>query len=266
MMKNEQLHGKTVVITGASGGLGERIAYMCAENGANLFLLARNEERLVRISTAIREQYQVECTPIVLDVSKYEQIPQTFKRIYEQAGHIDVLVNNAGYGVFAEAGDVQLSDLEGMFSVNALGLIACTKEVIPSMCKRRSGHIINIASQAGKLATPKSSVYSATKHAVLGYTNSLRMEMSRCGVFVTAVNPGPIRTEFFQTADPDGSYLEKLGRFMLEPDKVAGNIVGAMLTNRREINMPRWMNWGGTLHTLMPGVVERLGRKAFFKK
>ncbi|MBS4176425.1 SDR family NAD(P)-dependent oxidoreductase [Lederbergia citrea] len=265
-MKNERLRGKTIVITGASGGLGEQLAYMCAQNGANLYLLARNQEKLDRISASIREQYNVKCTPIALDVSKYDHIPKVFQRIYDQAGEIDVLVNNAGYGVFTEAGEVELADLEGMFAVNVVGLIACTKEVIPFMCKRKSGHIINIASQAGKLATPKSSVYSATKHAVLGYTNSLRMEMSQCGVFVTAVNPGPIRTGFFQTADPDGSYLENLGRFILNPKKVADNIVAAMLTNRREINMPSWMNWVGTLHTLMPNTVERLGRKAFFKK
>ncbi len=117
-------------------------------------------------------------------------------------------MNNAGYGIFAEAEKVEFVDVEGMFAVNVVGLIACTQEVIPFMCKRGSGHIINVASQAGKLATPKSSIYSSTKHAVLGYTNSLRMEMAQRGVFVTAVNPGPIRTEFFQIADPGGSYLQ----------------------------------------------------------
>ena len=197
-LKNERLKGKTVVITGASGGLGEQIATMCAQNGANLYLLARNQERLDQVATSIREQYKVECVTMALDISLHEQIPKVFKRIYEQAGHIDVLVNNAGYGIFAEARDVEMTDLEGMFAVNVVGLIACTKEVIPFMCERKSGHIINIASQAGKLATPKSSVYSATKHAVLGYTNSLRMEMSRYGVFVTAVNPGRFVPSFFK--------------------------------------------------------------------
>lgn len=265
-MKNERLNGKTVVITGASGGLGEQIAYLCAQSGANLFLLARNQEKLEQIAAIIRGKYHVECTAMKLDVSQHGQIPSAFQRIYEQAGQIDVLVNNSGYGVFSEAEDVELADVEGMFAVNVVGLIACTKEVIPSMRKRKSGHIINIASQAGKLATPKSSVYSATKHAVLGFTNSLRMEMSIFGVYVTAVNPGPIRTTFFDKADPGGTYLENLGRFLLDSEKVAATIVSAMLTNRREINLPRWMNWTGTLHTLMPRVVERVGRKAFFKK
>ncbi|MCM3111512.1 SDR family NAD(P)-dependent oxidoreductase [Lederbergia lenta] len=265
-MKNERLNGKIVVITGASGGLGEQIARQCARNGANLYLLARSQERLEQISTSIREQYKVKCTTIRLDITQYEQIPSVFQRIYEEAGKIDVLVNNSGYGIFAEAENIKIADVEGMFAVNVIGLIACTKEVIPSMCKQQSGQIINIASQAGKLATPKSSVYSASKHAVLGFTNSLRMEMSIYGVQVMSVNPGPIRTTFFDKADPSGSYLENLGRYMLDTEKVAANIIASMLTNRREINMPRWMDIAGTLHTLMPRVVERVGRKAFFKK
>ena len=159
-MKNEKLQGKTVVITGASGGLGEQMAYLCAQNGANLFLLARNQVKLNQIAASIRDKYQVECTAMVLDVSKHDEIPCVFRNIFEQAGQIDVLVNNAGYGIFAEAEKVEFVDVEGMFAVNVVGLIACTQEVIPFMCKRGSGHIINVASQAGKLATPKSSIYS----------------------------------------------------------------------------------------------------------
>lgn len=83
-----------------------------------------------------------------------------------------------------------------MFDVNVLGLIACTQQVLPSMLATKGGHIINIASQAGKIATPKSSTYSATKHAVLGYSNSLRMEVAPQGVYITTVNPGPIETNF----------------------------------------------------------------------
>lgn len=265
-MKNKDLEGKTVVITGASGGLGEYIAYKCAENKARLFLLARNEDRLNRVANRIREEHGIDCTVMALDVSDLRKIPSIFERIYEEVEAIDVLINNAGYGIFAEAEDLKLTDLERMFSINVLGLISCTKAVIPSMRKRQFGHIINIASQAGKLATPKSSAYAATKHAVLGFTNSLRMEMARFGVYVTAVNPGPIRTEFFRYTDPEGAYLENLGRVVLEPEKVAEKIVQVIFTKKREINLPWWMNWTSILHTLMPNTVERLGRKAFFKK
>lgn len=265
-MKNKDLEGKTVVITGASSGLGEHIAYKCAENKARLFLLARNEDRLNRVAHRIREEYGVDCTIMAMDVSDLRKIPAIFETIFEEVEAVDVLINNAGYGLFAEAENLQVTDLERMFSINVLGLISCTKAVIPSMRERQFGHIINIASQAGKLATPKSSAYAATKHAVLGFTNSLRMEMSRFGVYVTAVNPGPIRTEFFQHTDPEGVYIKSLGRVVLEPEKVARKIVQVIFTKKREINLPWWMNWTSILHALMPDTVERLGRKAFFKK
>jgi uncharacterized protein len=153
-----------------------------------------------------------------------------------------------------------------MFEVNVVGLIACTSMVLPTMRERRFGHIINIASQAGKIATPKSSIYSATKHAVLGYSNSLRMELADHQVFVTTVNPGPIATNFFNIADEKGTYVKNVQKFMLQPEFVAGKVVDAMLTKTREINLPRWMNLGSIVYTLFPRAFERIGRKAFNKK
>lgn len=125
---------------------------------------------------------------------------------------------------------------------------------------------MNIASQAGKIATPKSSIYSATKHAVLGYTNSLRMELSDQRIFVTAVNPGPIETNFFTIADEKGTYVKNVKKFMLKPEYVAKKVVDAMLTPTREINLPRWMNTGSVVYALFPRLFERLGKRMFNKK
>jgi uncharacterized protein len=153
-----------------------------------------------------------------------------------------------------------------MFGVNVVGLIACTSMVLPMMRENRSGHIINIASQAGKIATPKSSIYSATKHAVLGYTNSLRMELSDLHITVTAVNPGPIETNFFNIADEEGTYVKSVERYMLKPEFVARKVVDAMLTGTREINLPRWMNAGSILFALFPRLFERVGKRVLNKK
>jgi uncharacterized protein len=265
-MVNDRLLAKTVVITGASGGLGEQMAYICARNGANVVLLARNLEKLKDIQKNIEELYSVRCMIEALDVSKVKDIPFVFEKVYLEFGTVDVLINNAGYGVFDEAHEATLNDIQGMFNVNVVGLIACTKEVLPCMRARQFGHIINIASQAGKMATPKSSVYAATKHAVIGFSNSLRMELAPYQVFVTTVNPGPIATQFFETADKTGTYIKNIERFMLNPEKLAEIIVNIILTKKREINLPRWMNAGSILHTLFPRIVERLGRKAFYKK
>ena len=112
-------------------------------------------------------------------------------------GRIDILVNNAGFGIFKTFEDASMDEVKDMFQVNVFGLVACTKAVLPYMVNKNEGHIINIASLAGKLQ-PEISAYAATKHAVLGFTNSLRMELANTDIYVTAINPGPIDTNFLK--------------------------------------------------------------------
>lgn len=263
---NERLQGKTVMITGATSGLGEQIAFECAKHKANLILLARNEEKLKNLKQYLSNQYAISVLFFPVDLNNLEEIEDAFVKIVEKVETIDVLVNNAGFGIFKTVADISMDEVENMFRVNVLGLIAVTKFVLPLMMRKRYGHIINIASQAGKIATPKASVYSATKKAVLGFTDSLRMEVKEHGIFVTAVNPGPMATNFFQIADPKGHYVKNLGRWLLQSEKVAKIITDKMLTNTREINLPRVMNAASKLHALFPSTVERIGKKAFFKK
>lgn len=262
----DRLNNKNVIITGASGGIGAEMAALCAERGANLVLLARNLEKLNMLKADLQKRFPVEVFVHKLDVSSIEDVRSVFSEVLEKIGRVDVLVNNAGYGIFREAHEAKMDEIKGMFDVNVIGLMACTSMVLPAMRKQGNGHIINIASQAGKIATPKSSVYSATKHAVLGYTNSLRMELAEYNVFVTAVNPGPIETNFFTIADEKGTYVKNVQKFMLKPDYVARKVVDAMLTSTREINLPRWMNAGSIVYALFPRLFERIGRRAFNQK
>jgi uncharacterized protein len=265
-MVREQLKGKNIVITGASGGIGAEIAKLCAESGANLVLIARSIAKLEQLQTELQQKHQVRVDVYQLDVSDTDKVKEVFTAIFAEMGEIDILVNNAGFGVFREAHAATMDEIKGMFDVNVVGLMACTSMVLPKMRERRFGHIINIASQAGKIATPKSSVYSATKHAVLGYTNSLRMELSDFNVLVTSVNPGPIATNFFNIADEKGTYVKNVQKFMLQPEYVARKVVDSMLTKTREINLPRWMNMGSVVYVLFPRLFERIGKKAFNKK
>lgn len=265
-MVREQLKGKNIVITGASGGIGAEIARLCAISGANLVLLARSVDKLQRLQSELQQKHQVKVDVFQLDVSDTEQVQAVFQRIFDTIGAIDILVNNAGFGIFREAHLATIDEIKGMFDVNVVGLMACTSMVLPKMRERRFGHIINLASQAGKIATPKSSVYSATKHAVLGYTNSLRMELADYNVQVTSVNPGPIATNFFNIADEKGTYVKNVQRFMLKPEYVAQKVVDSMLTKTREINLPRWMNMGSVVYVLFPRLFERLGKRAFNQK
>ncbi|WP_285766307.1 SDR family oxidoreductase [Peribacillus sp. SI8-4] len=263
-MKN--LQGKVIVITGASGGIGKEVAIEAAKRGCRLVLLARRLDKLQQLKNELSNQYGVDAYAYKLDVSDSDQIATVFQDIHNQIGEVDVLVNNAGFGTFKEAQDTGVDETKAMFAVNVIGLMACTKQVLPYMKERKSGHIINIASQAGKIATPKSSLYSSTKFAVLGYSNALRLELMEDHVYVTTVNPGPIETNFFDIADESGTYLKNVEKFMLKPRHVATKIVAAMLTNKREINLPGWMDLAGKWYSLFPGISESLGKKAFFKK
>jgi uncharacterized protein len=260
------LTGKNIIITGASGGIGAEIARLCAARGANLVLLARSIDKLEILKKELQSAYAINVHAQQLDVSDTEAIKAVFFEVLSDIRYADILVNNAGFGIFDYAHEAKIDDIQSMFDVNVVGLMACTTMVLPGMKQRRSGHIINIGSQAGKIATPKSSVYSATKHAVLGYTNSLRMEVADDNIFVTSVNPGPIATKFFDVADKQGTYVKNVKRYMLKPEYVAKQVVDRMMTTTREINLPRWMSSGSIFYTLFPRTFERFGKKVFNQK
>lgn len=254
----KSLQGRNIVITGASSGIGERLAANAAALGARPILIARTEDKLQKIAAKIQSETAVNPLYFALDVSDHDKVHEVFAEIYAQVGFVDILVNNAGFGIFEYLHETSIADMERMFAVNVMGLIACTKEVLPSMLSENKGHIINIASQAGKLATAKSSGYSATKHAVLGLTNSLRMEVAKTSINVSAVNPGPIDTNFFEIADKSGNYVKNVKKFMLSTDYVADKITALLLKPKRELNLPKWMNAGSILYNLFPRIADRI--------
>ncbi|WEG14364.1 SDR family oxidoreductase [Pullulanibacillus sp. KACC 23026] len=256
-MKAQRLKGQTAVITGASSGIGRHMARECAADGANVILIARSTDKLERLKKEILMQFSVKVEVHTLDIGNFPAVKDCFETIKLDHPVIDILINNAGFGIFDWFAESKVEDIEEMFRVNVLGLMTVTRMLLPKMLQQGKGHIINIASIAGKLATPKSSVYSATKHAVLGFTNGLRMELAGTGVRVTAVNPGPIETNFFKVADKDGHYVSKVKRWMLDPELVAKRVVATIGTSKREINLPWSMGAGVKLYHLMPGFFER---------
>ena len=261
-----RLQNKVIVITGASSGIGEQVAMQVAAQGATPVLMARTEEKLQALVDKIKETYNTPCYYYVLDVSEEMEVQSVFSKVLQEVGRIDILVNNAGFGIFKTFEDASMGEVKDMFQVNVFGLVVCTKAVLPYMVNKNEGHIINIASLAGKIATPKSSAYAATKHAVLGFTNSLRMELANTDIYVTAINPGPIDTNFFEIADQSGTYVKNMGRYMLKPTYVAEQIVKSMHTKKREVNLPKWMGIGPKLYALFPGLFERVAGKSLSKK
>lgn len=260
------INNKHIVITGASSGIGKQMAMMVAMRGGNVSLIARSTEKLIALRDQLKEEYNANVDSYTLDISDLEEVSNVFNKIIKTKGPVDVLINNAGFGIFDSAQDVDLREVERMFSVNVVGLIACTKMVLPNMINNNTGHIINIASLAGKVATPKSTVYSATKHAVLGFTNGLRMELSDTHINVTLVNPGPIQTNFFNIADPNGSYQSNIKKYILKPEKVSEQIINVIGTKKREINLPWSMAFGAKLYQWFPNLSERVASRLFRMK
>ncbi|TDQ41619.1 SDR family NAD(P)-dependent oxidoreductase [Aureibacillus halotolerans] len=252
-----------VVITGASGGIGASIAKQAAKQGYRLALVGRSRTRLEKTLESI-DSTDVQLFPV--DIADSNQVYTLFTSIQQTMGPIDVLVNNAGFGRFIDFQEHSQEDVDQMINVNVNALMHCTRAVLPSMTKRKKGHIINVASQAGRLPTPKATVYAASKHAVIGFSQALRMEVKNDSVYVTLVNPGPVNTPFFDEADPEGTYRTKVAGMMIDADQLAAVIVQAFGKNKREINRPIWMHIGAKLYQACPPLVEFLFKSQFHSK
>ncbi|WP_431132738.1 SDR family NAD(P)-dependent oxidoreductase [Psychroserpens mesophilus] len=186
---------KTALITGATSGIGRATAHEFAKHGIQLILCGRRQERLDTIEKALSKQIDVHTLNFdvrdkVATQNAIASLPDTFKTI-------DILINNAGnaHGLDPiQTGD--LDDWDAMMDINVKGLLYVSKAIIPQMTERKSGHIINIGSSAGKEVYAKGNVYCGSKHAVLAITEGMRIDLNPFGIKVTAINPGLVETEF----------------------------------------------------------------------
>lgn len=258
------LKGKKIVITGASSGLGLMTAVMLAQQGARVAITGRNESKLRAALQSVPHAGRL--SSYVLDVTHAEAAATVLDRIWREMDGVDVLVNNAGFGYFERFVDAPLEHFEQMIDTNYMGVVRCTKAILPQMLRRGSGQIVNIASIAGKLGTPKSTGYSASKHALLGFTNALRQELRGTGIIVSAINPGPFESPFFQTADPGGTYVSSVQSFMMKPERVANAVVRAIDKGKAEIDLPGWAALGVKLYHLFPRLSDRIAGGMLNKK
>jgi short-subunit dehydrogenase len=260
-----KLNDKVIVITGASSGIGRATAILSAKQGAVPVLLARSETAL----DALAQEIKLDAPNTgfyTVDVTNSKQVSTVIQEIIAYYGKIDVLINNAGYGVFSFFTETPLEEIKGMMEVNYFGLVHCTKAVLPHMLEQRNGHIINVASVAGKLATPKSSGYSASKFAVIGLTQCLRQELKGTGVSVSSISPGPVQTPFFDRADATGRYKRNVESFMIKPELVAKKILGTIHTRSADVTIPTYMHAGVLLYHLFPKFFERFVSPRLNKK
>jgi serine 3-dehydrogenase len=187
----------TVLITGASAGIGQACARAFAAVGARLVLTARRFERIERLATELREEHGTECHLLELDVRDRESVFGVIGGLPSEWAEIDVLVNNAGLGRGVDK--LHAADPDGwdeMVDTNVKGLLYVSRAVTPGMVQRRRGHVINLGSVAGHEVYPGGAVYCATKHAVGAITKGMRMDLLGTGVRVSTVDPGMVETEF----------------------------------------------------------------------
>src|SRR5437868_10755184 len=245
----KKLERQTVIITGASSGIGEASAKWLAREGAAVVLAARRRERLDELKHQIQTAGG-QAIGIAADITSAEDRSRIVSETLEAFGRIDGLVNNAG---FRSRGPIELVPIENIranFETNLFSLIALTQQVIPIMRKQQSGRIVNISSVAGRIARPLSSVYDATKHALEAISDGLRGELAPFGIQVVVIEPGFIITEFLGVAnerardviEQDSPYkpffegfaegYQRIRKMAGRPDDIARLVVKALTLDR----------------------------------
>lgn len=225
MTRGKPLAGKVSIVTGASQGIGRAIAQELARLGSHLALSARTEGPLQAVAGE-STRCGVKTLAVVADVRNRPQCDALIQRALEEFGHVDILVNNAGIGRFAPVHELSDDDWERVMTTNVRGIFYCSRAVIPHMIARRTGHIINISSLAGKNGIPGGAVYCASKFAVMGLSYSMAEDLRGYGIRVAVVCPGSVHTEFSPHEGKDP-------RKMLQPEDVA-RVVGFLVTQEAQ--------------------------------
>ena len=248
---------KKVLVTGATSGVGyETVMRLLSDTDRfTIYATGRSQDKLWELQNE-------GAIAIPADITNKAEM----ESLLEQTGSLDIIIFSAGVGYFEAAHLIPDEAIQSMMNTNIIAPIELTKSILPSMMKQGEGHLIYIGSQAGKVATPKASVYAATKHALIGYTNALRMEVASFGIHVSVIHPGPIDTPFIDIADKTGNYRSSLGKHLLQVGTVVESVIKTIEKPVREINLPGIMGLSSKLYALTPGLVEKVGRNYFMKK
>ncbi|SFE96832.1 SDR family oxidoreductase [Alteribacillus iranensis] len=226
------VQGKTAIITGASSGIGEATAFALANEGANVVLGARRADRLEALQKKIKEETKGEAIVVATDVTVREDVEKLAATAKERFGSIDLLINNAGVMLLSYLKNDHIDEWMQMVDVNVKGVLHGIHAILPGMIEQNSGHIINISSVAGHEVFPAGNVYSATKYAVRALTMGLEKELSKTGIRVTNVSPGPVRTELSDHITDEEvreKFMSNQGKMTpLEPEDIANAIVHAV--------------------------------------
>lgn len=251
-----ELRGARVIVTGASSGIGRAAALEFARAGSHVVLAARDRAGL---EVACREAagFSGRCLVVPADVSDRAQVQALVDRAVAELGGVDVLVNNAGLGLDASVADGSVDNVRYLFDVNFFGAIHCIQAVVPHMRRQRRGVIVNVSSVAGRIATPYSAAYAATKAALIALSDAMRLELAEDGIRVICVLPGYTATEFHRNklrelATPSPSAALR----GVPAQKVGRRIVQAVQREERTVYVTAGDRLAVLLKELAPGLVD----------
>jgi len=260
----QTLKDKKIWITGASSGIGEALALELARAGAHLVLMSRNRDRLEQVRKACLEYTSV-CLVQPLDLSRPDTMDEMVTRAMKQMGGIDILINNAGQSQRSLAKETPVDIDRKIMEVNFFGVIKLTKLLLPYMLKQGSGHIVAVSSITGKFGFPWRTAYSAAKHAVQGFFESLRAELKEDNIKVTIVSPGRIKTNISLNAiTGSGTPYNKMDSGQaggMLPEHCARKIVKSIRQERKEVLVGNQELLMVYIHRFWPGLYHRLVTK-----
>jgi len=213
---------ETVLITGASSGIGMGLAKLFAADGSDLVLVARREDRLNELAEELKSEHGIEVHVLPKDLSKKTSPKEIFNHLKKEKIEIDVLVNNAGFGSRGMVSELDTDLQVDMVQVNVAALTHLTSLFLPGIIERGQGGILNVGSLAGFQPGPNLAVYFATKAYVLSFTEALAEEISNPNIKISCFAPGPVKTEFGEKSDLENSLLFKVSLMDLEPAVKAG--------------------------------------------
>jgi short-subunit dehydrogenase len=223
------------LITGASKGIGKSIAQALAAKGNNLLLVSRSEETLKELSTFITQHYKVKTDYLAIDLATADAAERVYNWHTGKGYTINILVNNAGYGLWGKFDSLSIESQNEMLQLNVLTLIQLTHKLLPDLKKHPRAYILNVASTAAYQAVPTLSLYAASKSFVLLFTRGIRLELKDTNVSVSCLCPGPTATDFVERAGMSEYIRKKSDTFSMTADAVAKIGVIGMYKGKPEI-------------------------------
>jgi short-subunit dehydrogenase len=258
---------RLVLITGASSGIGAATAKLYGARGARVLVLARNEAKIEEVVAAIRRDGGA-ASPYAVDLADASAIAETSARIKREAGTPDILINNAGAGRWLPLLETSAEEALAMIEVPYLAAFNLTRAFLPEMIARRTGAIACITSPGSFVAWPNAAAYIAARHALLGFTESLRADLRRTGLCVTLVVLGEVETPYWQHNPGSREHMPKSNPILapvLTPEQAAQAIVQGVERGQRRVVKPATLRALLLLNALAPGLVARQLRRAVKK-